>query len=239
MSFAQYLLDLNLHGRIEEDRSRALVKDGTLTIRLAKDDRVLWHRLRFEGTDEGIETRRSDALRERNDQVQKRMGLVASNRVDEERTLFRKQMDLEEQERQRIDSIKEAEKRRAEEDLHDRFVVNNRKQQCQPPSPGLPGDDRVPPVRPTATVTFRNTPRLFKTPSRESTVVQERQFILKNRTNRNLNSNALLNGSDIGDADPAWLAKKGDEFCSSHDFGSVSILISVSPLHTDLTPSVH
>ena len=234
VSFAQYLLDLNLHGRIDEERSRALSKNGTLTVRLAKaeDDRSLWRNLSWEGTKEEIEERRSAALMERHNQVAKRMGQVAANRADEERSLFRKHMELEEQERQRIDSIKEAEKRRAEEDLHRRFAINQ-EQQCPPPSPDRPNDDkarraandaksrhdRAPPVRPTSTIVFRNTPRLFKTPSRESTQLQERKFILKNRTN-NLSTNALLNGSDICDADPAWLAKRGDEFCSSRDFGS-------------------
>ncbi|EJK68431.1 hypothetical protein THAOC_10385 [Thalassiosira oceanica] len=250
VSFAQYLLDINLRGRIEEERSRARSKNGTLTIRLAKagDDRSLWRKLSCEGTKDEIERRRSASLRERYDQVQKRMGQVGTNRVDEERSLFQKHMELEEQERQRIDSIKEAEKRRAEEDLHRRFAVNQ-KQQCPPPSPDQPDDnaarqandaksrhDRAPPVRPSATITFRNTPRLFKTPSRESTVVQENQFILKNRAN--LNSNALLNGSDIGDADPAWLAKKGDEFCHACDFGSAINAYSAA-LSIDSSPKPH
>ncbi len=66
--------------------------------------------------------------------------------------------------------------------------------------------------------TFWNTPRLFKTPSRVSTVKQEQYFMIKNRCN--LKKNALLNDIGIGGADPVWLTAKGDEFCSKGDFCS-------------------
>ena len=48
-----------------------------------------------------------------------------------------------------------------------------------------------PPPRQVVQGTFTHTPRLFKTPSRESTIKQEQQFIMKNRSN--LSKNVLLN----------------------------------------------
>lgn len=76
----------------------------------------------------------------------------------------------------------------------------------------------VPPPRQVAHTSFRHTPRLFKTPSRESTMKQEREFIMKNRSN--LKKNVLLNNVDIGDVDPVWLTSKGDDFYSKGDFCS-------------------
>ena len=66
--------------------------------------------------------------------------------------------------------------------------------------------------------TFKYTPRLFKTPSRESTIAQEEKFIIKNRPF--LRTNLLLNkdGIDISDTDPFWLKTKGDEFYCCGDF---------------------
>ena len=75
-----------------------------------------------------------------------------------------------------------------------------------------------PPPRKVVYTTFRHTPRLFKTPSRESTAKREQEFIFKNRSN--LKKNVLLNDVDIGDVNPVWLNSKGDEFYSKGDFCS-------------------
>mmetsp|Transcript_53645 Transcript_53645/g.160605 ORF Transcript_53645/g.160605 Transcript_53645/m.160605 type:complete len:493 (-) Transcript_53645:393-1871(-) len=79
---------------------------------------------------------------------------------------------------------------------------------------------KVPKPRQLVRVTVKHTPRLFKTPSRESTAKQEQEFITKNRpflrTNKLLNKDAL----DISQADPVWLKKKGDDFYMSGDFRS-------------------
>ena len=79
-------------------------------------------------------------------------------------------------------------------------------------------NDGLPPPRKVVHKTFRHTPRLFKTPSRESTVKQEQEFIMKNRSN--LKKNVLLNGIDIGEVDPVWLNAKGDEAFSKGDYCS-------------------
>eukprot|EP00957_Ditylum_brightwellii_P167817 12774686-Ditylum_brightwellii.AAC.1 len=69
-------------------------------------------------------------------------------------------------------------------------------------------------------MTFDHTPRLFRTPIRESTAQQENTFIAKNRpylrTNNLLNSDAL----DISESDAVWLKGKGDEFYKKGDFWS-------------------
>ena len=67
---------------------------------------------------------------------------------------------------------------------------------------------------------FKNTPRLFKTPVRESTESREGAFIAKNRLH--LKKNNLLNFdiSDISDYDPTWLFGKGKEFYRNKDFRS-------------------
>ncbi|KAL3779233.1 hypothetical protein ACHAW5_010371 [Stephanodiscus triporus] len=76
----------------------------------------------------------------------------------------------------------------------------------------------MPPPRKEVQTSFRHTPRLFKTPSRESTVKQEQEFIIKNSSN--LKKNFLLNGTNIGDVDPVWLNAKGNEFYRKGDYCS-------------------
>ena len=75
---------------------------------------------------------------------------------------------------------------------------------------------------------IKHTPRLFKTPSRESTVEQENLFVMKNRSH--LVKNKLLNrdGLDISENDPIWLKEKGDRFCNNNDFASAIQAYSIA-----------
>ena len=81
-------------------------------------------------------------------------------------------------------------------------------------------DKQLPKVRESVRATFKYTPRLFKTPMRESTVNQEQDFIAKNRPH--LHNHGLLNKDalDISETDPVWLKGKGDDFFRSGDYRS-------------------
>jgi len=231
VSYSPFLLDLTLYNDIDEDRSRAVLKNGTLKISLPKKDAEHWNQLEFKGTKQEIQQRRAAALKEREEKVKRQDEHLASKKVEEERRLTRQHMALEERERQRIDDIKAAEKEKAEEAMHKTFAaktkaneiekkkksdgvddceVSTNTKQEHPPQDCSDSDvadeieeDALPPPRTAVQTSFTHTPRLFKTPSRESTVKQEKEFILKNR-DKNLKKNALLNDDGI-DVDPAWL----------------------------------
>lgn len=252
VSYLPFLLDLNLFDEIDEDSSRAVLKNGELILRLKKREMKIWGRLCFEGTKEDIHQRRCNAMHKREEAVNRQMEKVASKKVEEERMVFRRHMALEEDERKRLDDIKVAEKKNAEDAMFEAFgqlsaentiaCVQNKyftttisvdhdhlkaktdatlepQDLCETryDFSDVPERD-IPPPRATVQTTFYNTPRLFKTPSRESTSKQEQEFIIKNVCN--LKKNALLNDIGIGDADPVWLAAKGDEFYSKGDFCS-------------------
>ena len=234
VSYSPFLLDVNLFNDIDEDRSRAVLKNGTLKISLPKKEGGHWNQLEFKGTKQEIQQRRAAALKEREEKVKRQDEQLASKKVEEERRLTRQHMALEERERQRIDDIKAAEKEIAEEAMHKTFAAKTKvietekkkkKSDCgvstdtkreQPPQDCSDSDsddevteeieeDALPPPRNAVQTTFTHTPRLFKTPSRESTVKQEKEFIMKNR-DKNLKKNALLNVDDIdNNVDPAWL----------------------------------
>ena len=233
VSYSPFLLDVNLFNDIDEDRSRAVLKNGTLKISLPKKEVELWNQLEFRGTKQEIQQRRAAALKEREDKVKLQDEQLAAKKVEEERRLTRQHMALEERERQRIDDIKAAEKEKAEEAMHKTFTakandndkkkksdcvdcgVSNDTKREQPPQDCSDSDDEeeaekieedvLPPPRAAVQTSFTHTPRLFKTPSRESTVKQEKEFIMKNR-DKNLKKNALLNvDDDVDNVDPAWL----------------------------------
>ncbi|KAL7470254.1 hypothetical protein ACHAXS_010492 [Conticribra weissflogii] len=255
ISYPPFLVDINLYAEIDEEKSKAVLEDGTLKVKLAKETPCLWGQIYFDGSKEEIILRRHQSFEKRKENVQRHVKKVAEMKVEEERMTFRKHMALEEKERQRIDNIKEAEKKRAEEEMHQAFSLlqshcanrdmanekihgipsvgfanlapqenkedgdNTQEFVVLNKSPIYAENDLMPP-RKAIQSTFRHTPRLFKTPSRESTVKQEQEFIIKNRNS--LRKNVLLNtgGRDIGDVDPIWLIKKGDEFLGRRDFSS-------------------
>lgn len=255
VSYPPFLVDINLYAEINEEKSKAVLKDGTLKVKLAKEKPNLWGQLCFDGSKEEVILRRHESYEKRMEKVQKNMKKVAEMKMEEERMTFRKHMALEETERKRIDGIKEDEKKRAEEEMHQAFTqlqINGANRDVvievvqEIPSEGFDNpthpentecsvhaqefvvmkdspmytENNLMPPRKATKATFRHTPRLFKTPSRESTVKEEREFIMKNR--KSLWKNVLLNteGSDIGDVDPVWLSRKGDEFLARRDFSS-------------------
>ncbi|OQS03688.1 hypothetical protein THRCLA_03994 [Thraustotheca clavata] len=63
------------------------------------------------------------------------------------------------------------------------------------------------------------TPRVFPTPSRESTAADEEDWLMKNRkhlkNHKGLNYNSV---QDISETDPVWLKAKADEFYHHRDF---------------------
>ena len=95
-------------------------------------------------------------------------------------------------------------------------------------------DSHTPAPRSANIATFKYTPRLFKTPMRESTINQEKDFVAKNRPH--LHNNGLLNKDalDISESDPTWLKGKGDDFYRSGDFRSAINAYS-SAFETDST----
>ena len=224
VAYSPFLIDLNLYAEIQTEMSRAIMKDGTLKILLVKKEgqHKLWGQLTFEGTKEEMKERRQKALNEREDNVKRQMEKVATKKVEEERRMFRRHMDIERKEQQRMDDVKANEKKTAEEAMHQTFSEIQQSSSTQAATSVHQKDshdsEELPPPRAAVHSTFRHTPRFFKTPLRESTMKQEQEFIMKNRSN--LRKNKLLNVDDIEDVDPLWLKSKGDAFKSKGDYSS-------------------
>ena len=256
VSYPPFLIDLNLHNEINEDTSRAIFENGTLKIRLSKKVNGLWGQPCFIGTKAVIKERRRLAMEAREKKIQQQMELVSQKKVEEERMVFQRHMALEEKERQLLDDKKAAEKKTAEDSVHDAFSnLRNEKSghgkslvvvvDGDPNTKNIVDDDDArqtpqdssviehghdknqtnfeilppPPPRKVVVTSFSHTPRLFKTPSRESTIKTEQEFIMKN-INAKMKKNALLNADNIDDVDPVWLTSKGTEFVLKGDYCS-------------------
>jgi dyslexia susceptibility 1 candidate gene 1 protein len=308
VSFEGYLVQIDLFGKVDDTvkGSKAVVKSGVLTLKIVKAEKGVWGMLEVDGKETGALTK--DELRERREVSleERRVKLAAlhekakDQRLLEERGQVKKQMALEQAERQAIDDLKAAEKTKAEAAVYEKFdelrVEELKKQQASeklevprakktvtfpPPAPvasegdiwssaevdkavdsaGNPADgfdiDRdaldeddideeddepdqpevedsedydaivddvgledsaLPAPRESTRATFKYTPRLFKTPARESTIPTEKEFVAKNRPH--LRNHGLLNKEalDVSESDPVWLKGKGDDFFRSGDF---------------------
>jgi hypothetical protein len=210
-----YFLDLNLFQEIVDDKSRAVFKDGVLNICLTKKECQLWGQLCFIGSKSEIEARREKSLKLRDATTQHQMERAAARKVDEERMMLQEHMALEEKERQRMDDIKGLEKKNAEDAMYDTFsfLRETREDLVDENNDNFLHQ----PIRKSVHATFRHTPRLFKTPLRESTRRTEEEFMNRSR----LRGNALLLAdTDVSNVDPVWLNSKGNEFYQRGDIGS-------------------
>mmetsp|Transcript_1201 Transcript_1201/g.1726 ORF Transcript_1201/g.1726 Transcript_1201/m.1726 type:complete len:613 (-) Transcript_1201:415-2253(-) len=301
VNYHPFLLEIDLHRRVNNSRSTALSKNGHLVIVLMKMHKEQWESIEFVGDEDAVKKRRSDAIAKHTAEMKELHEKAKEKKVEEGRMVLRRQMDLEQAERHHIDMAKEKEKRDAEAELYAAFegsenggvksitsvttlvgeedhaipgattqqATKNSKQnddfseqslggtnevssksnattfssitcidECEPQSEKINAENNIrlkiaqsselkkiddPTIninapRSAVKATFKYTPRLFKTPSRESTISQEEMFVIKNRPF--LKTNLLLNkdGLDISDADPLWLKTKGDEFYCCGDF---------------------
>ena len=104
------------------------------------------------------------------------------------------------------------------------------------PKPISTFTSNLPDVRAPAILKFRHTPRIFKTPMRQSTQLREEAFIIKNRpylkankyfnsfesssiSSSSLSSDPLhINSHSLAESDPTWLKRKADGFYRGGDY---------------------
>lgn len=176
VAYSPFLIDLDLYNELELEKCRAILKDGTLIVHLAKKDgqHELWGQLCFEGTADEIKHRRDKALHDQQEKVMRQMEKVAAKKVEEERMVFQQHMELERKEQQRMDDAKALEKKNAEEAMHKTFseikapgcsndeLTEVENKDSEPPQDWLEDSCDLPPPRAVVHARFKHTPRFFK-----------------------------------------------------------------------------
>eukprot|EP00953_Heterococcus_sp_UTEX-ZZ885_P009246 5468-Heterococcus_DN1.PRE.2 len=133
VSFPPYLVDIDLKGSIDETKSRANVKHGTLILRAPKaaGHSGLWGAIAVSSEEprEQVKERRQQSIADK----QKRDDALAERarirKHEDERKVLRTQMASESAERQQLEDLKAAEKERAEADVFATFERLNAQQQ--------------------------------------------------------------------------------------------------------------
>jgi len=120
INYSPYILDIILSGRINPTKHKAVVKDGNLILTLVKEIEGRWNALELKQLDHEI----VDEIKKKSigEQLELENKLIESRRdkkIDEERSSTRKQMALEELERNRLDELKAEDKRQAEKEVYE------------------------------------------------------------------------------------------------------------------------
>ena len=132
VNFSPYLLALDLYDKVVFDKcvARFDQRDGKLHLSLPKETPQEWNDLMFKINDKKIDKaekkklineRRSKAMARKRKHDEEVKELVIEKRRANEKMTLRKQMALEEGERQNIEELKEEEKSKAEREMYERF----------------------------------------------------------------------------------------------------------------------
>ncbi len=95
VSFRPFLLEIDLLHCVDDRKSKALIKDGTLLIHLIKSGSasiVTWDCLEFEGAKQMIAERRVAALTKREKAVREMHEKAKQRKVDDQRMTLRHQV---------------------------------------------------------------------------------------------------------------------------------------------------
>jgi dyslexia susceptibility 1 candidate gene 1 protein len=123
VNFSPYIVDLVLHSNIDAIKHKATVKEGNLQITLYKTDKSsgLWGVLERKDDKTVLTKLREDSITAHEVAEKELEEKRKDRRTDDERYSLKKQMGLEESERNRLDDLKQEEKRSAEEEVYETF----------------------------------------------------------------------------------------------------------------------
>ena len=124
VNFPPYIMDIILRFPVDPFKHKATVKDGNLRVILYKTDESagFWGNLEDDTEDKSTIAKLREKSVAAQDALEKGLGETRrSRRTEDERFSLKKQMNLDETERNRLDNLKSEEKRSAEEEVYATF----------------------------------------------------------------------------------------------------------------------
>lgn len=124
VNFSPYIVNIVLRSDIDPIKHKATVKDGSLLVTLYKTEtsQGLWGALEFDTDDKVAISKLREESQTAQDALEKELGEKRKDRrTEDERFALRKQMGLDEAERNRLDNLKLDEKRTAEDEMYATF----------------------------------------------------------------------------------------------------------------------
>ncbi|KAM8860532.1 LOW QUALITY PROTEIN: dynein axonemal assembly factor 4 [Synchiropus picturatus] len=213
-----FLLELFLFQPVDEARSSATVSGGEAVLTLAKKSAAHWQQLTAAALDKEQQRRlRDEALLEQQARLAAGAAARAQKKQADRKLSLKTMMQLEGEQREHIQQLKEQERARTSAELQawqekQRSPAHSRRApSAAAPAPRAPGH---------ILVSF--TPRLFPTALRESRVAEEEEWLRKQAQARRAlaGEDAAAELSDLSpqERSPDWLKEKGDKCFSTGNF---------------------
>ncbi|XP_050422323.1 dynein axonemal assembly factor 4-like [Adelges cooleyi] len=245
ISHLPHIFEILLWDEINEDQSKCTFSNDHVLFELEKTSNRHWESLELQKPKDELKIIKNDILNEIAEQHRKKIEEKKALKAKRDRLSVQEQIDRDNDEHKRIQSIREEEKNKVLEELYSwksNEVVHN---QCNRSSVSIKEifDDtestkfmtkhdvksaekehvvEVPKPRSFKTVEVNFTPRHFPTPSRESTQAEEQEWLKKQMDARRA---AGFVEEDLRpeEHDPDWCLAKGDTFTTEHNYiGAIS-----------------
>ena len=243
VNYPPYFFEVHLFAEVVEEQCTAKVGNGVIEFRLIKKETGIW------GSLTSVESEEKDVMVEKRaeavEHVRKKAAELAEEKAkkkrEEEQFAIRQQMQLEEEERERIEKEKQAERVKAERELEEwkaekrakaaqakREADGAKKQSSaageiwkekkkEGRSKGKGSTVLAPPPRTGGTIQIHFTPRFFPTAARESKEVEEQEWLTKMAAARKIQPPDSKEES-INERNPEFLKDKGIEFFKARNY---------------------
>ncbi|XP_023216851.1 dynein assembly factor 4, axonemal-like [Centruroides sculpturatus] len=245
ISHPPFFWEAFLKKAIDIKKCNAFVGDNAISFALVKREKGLWKNLYHENSEDRThcEKMRKEALQEIEETAKSDKNQKKVEKSERERLAVRLQMELEANDRKRIEKIKENERNTMIKEIEDckeksvnlknKEINSKAKERISKksskntfnkyhltvrPSTGESLESVAPP-RSSATINVTFTPREFPTAARESRKEEEEEWLRKQAEARKCNE---LEFADLRpeERNPLWLKDKGDDFYSKGDYKS-------------------
>ncbi|XP_055933275.1 dynein axonemal assembly factor 4-like isoform X2 [Argiope bruennichi] len=211
VSSPPYLWECFLFNSIDPEKSFVRITSDNVSFELQKSMDEVWNDLSHPeaGSEIYRKEQRETAFEENQKRLQNSLESKQQRKQTAQRESIRKQMEVEELERQIIEREKMRENQKAaadikrkQEQLKANVIAQKRKQLQQ-------FSDKIPPTRKSGHITVSFTPREFPTAARESQEAEEREWLDKQMA---ASASLKLDLSDLSphERNPQWLKSKAD-----------------------------
>lgn len=120
-AYPPYLCEIFLKSPIKDEESITQIGDGEIFFKLEKESPEIWENLQIENLDDKNNLRRvrEEAIKFSQERSKQRAKDIEEKKRETDKLAISEQMDLEQQERQRIENIKISEKKKMLQELED------------------------------------------------------------------------------------------------------------------------
>ena len=113
INFPPYFYQLDLAHSVDSEQSKCSIGNGLAVINLVKLEKIQWDDIHYKGPDD-IQERRKKAEDEALELEKKKQEERLAAKREEEKRLIQEQIEVERATRQRVESLKEAQKKEAQ-----------------------------------------------------------------------------------------------------------------------------